>query len=382
MVHLPDVDEAGHAFGGASKEYADTVAKLDTDLGRLVNGLQDGHTVFVITADHGHIDTGGHGGWESDVIQVPAVIAGPGIKLAKGTGRSEDVAPTVALLAGIGVPRFAAGSPLERSCAGRTRLRSATSSGSGRRSTPRTWRSSRAMRLVLRSIGTESPEGKRLSIAEIEDARAAVDRNERLPIAALGLLAAVLVLVAIAVASRQAFLAALAGTAAYYVVYNALFFVVHRYQWSLSAFNSEDKIDAWMNGRLLEAAIAALVAAAVAAWVYPLLRERPKGPRGEFLPGWLTLGPATVLVILATLGMQVVVVRLGVGHRRHVASAGLQVGVQVRPRPHPGDRDRLRCGCSHPSLPTSLGGIIRESAEQQPRSNTAWRSRTCASTSL
>ncbi len=79
-----------------------------------MNGLQDGRTVFVITADHGHIDTGGHGGWESDVIQVPAVIAGPGIKLAKGTGRSEDVAPTVALLAGIGVPRFAAGSPLEK----------------------------------------------------------------------------------------------------------------------------------------------------------------------------------------------------------------------------------------------------------------------------
>ncbi len=170
-------------------------------------------------------------------------------------------------------------------------------------------------------IGTESPEGKPLSIAEIEDARAAVDRNERLPIAALGLLAAVLVLVAIAVASRQAFVAALAGTAAYYVAYNALFFLVHRYQWSLSAFNSEDKIDAWMNGRLIEAAIAALVAAAVAAWVYPLLRERPKGPRGEFLPGWLTLGPATVLAIARDARHAGRVVRLGLGHRGDLASA-------------------------------------------------------------
>jgi hypothetical protein len=60
-----------------------------------------------------------------------------------------------------------------------------------------------------------------------------------------------------------------------------------------------------MNGRLIEAAVAGVVAAVVAAVVYPPLRVRRLGPYGEYLAGWLTLGPTTMLVILATLGLQV-----------------------------------------------------------------------------
>lgn len=52
-------------------------------------------------------------------------------------------------------------------------------------------------------------------------------------------------------------------------------------------------------------ALALLLACAVAAVVYPLVRRVPKGPGGEYLVGWLTLGPATALVVLATLGIQV-----------------------------------------------------------------------------
>jgi hypothetical protein len=34
-------------------------------------------------------------------------------------------------------------------------------------------------------------------------------------------------------------------------------------------------------------------------------RKVPRRPRGEYLPGWLALGVATVLVVQATLAMQV-----------------------------------------------------------------------------
>lgn len=298
VLHLPDVDEAGHDFGGASKQYAQTAARVDSDLRRLVEGLQDGHTVFVVVADHGHIDTGGHGGWESDVLTVPGVFAGPGVPLRKGEARLEDVAPTVARFAGIAPPRFDVGQVI----------------GTDGRDLP-----SRAAfaqtyeRIVLlptgkydptiafRSNGAQAPA----LMAAADSARMKWDRTQRLPIGLLGGLACVIAIALVGMGSWRALVAALAGTVAYYAVYDGLFFLVHHNQWSLSAFNSEDLVKSWMNQRLLEAALAMLVAAAVAAIVYPLLRKSAKGPWGVYRAGWLSLGPATALVVLATLGLQV-----------------------------------------------------------------------------
>ena len=41
---------------------------------------------------HGHIATGGHGGWETSVTTVPGVFVGPDIRMSRGVGTSEDVA--------------------------------------------------------------------------------------------------------------------------------------------------------------------------------------------------------------------------------------------------------------------------------------------------
>ena len=90
--------------------------------------------------------------------------------------------------------------------------------------------------------------------------------------------AALLVIAIIGFASWRALVASAAGVVAYYVVYNVLFFIVHGNAWSLSAFNSEDLIESWMNQRMIEAAVAGLVGAAVAAFVYPLLRQAAEGP--------------------------------------------------------------------------------------------------------
>jgi hypothetical protein len=108
-----------------------------------------------------------------------------------------------------------------------------------------------------------------------------------------------------ALLSWRAALAALAGAAVYSLVYNGLFFLLHGNGWSLSAFNSEDLIQAWMNTRMIEAALSGLVAVAVAAVIYPMLRGEPKGPSGRYLAGWLTLGPLTVLISQAALAVQV-----------------------------------------------------------------------------
>lgn len=298
VMHLPDVDEAGHAAGGASKRYAQTVARVDGDLRRLVEGLQDSRTVFVVVADHGHIDTGGHGGWETEVTSVPGIVAGPGVPLGRQKGRLVDVAPTVASLAGCGVPRFSIGTPLI---------------GRGGWLRAKAVFAAQYARIVAGPTGTEAGKGVSVTTDEQADdvmsaaraARTKWDRKSRLGIGLLGALAAIAVIALIGVGSWRALVATFVGSIAYYVVYNTLFFGVHGYLWSLSAFNSEDKVGAWMNGRMIEAALSLFVAVVVASLVYPLMRREPRRAGGDYLAGWLTLGPATALMILATLGLQV-----------------------------------------------------------------------------
>lgn len=309
LLHLPDVDEAGHGFGGASTEYATAVARVDSDLRRLVEGLQDSRTAFVVVSDHGHLDTGGHGGWESVVTRVPAVMSGAGVRAGTGSHRLTDIAPTVAILAGIPVPRHATGEPLESVLS--SAAPSALSAAYGQRLAA-TVVFARVVREpvgpVAESVWPKGSHGETVT-AHLERAREdrlAFDRRSRLRGTAPWIaLAAVMALLLPVIVSWRAAVAALVGAVAYHAVYNALFFVVHGDRWSLSSFNSEDLIDAWMNTRMIEAAVAGLLAAAVAAWVYPLLRRASRGPRGSDLAGRLTLGPLAVLFAQATLALQV-----------------------------------------------------------------------------
>lgn len=309
LIHLPDIDEAGHRSGGDSRDYAETVARVDADLGRLIDGLQDGHTSFVIVSDHGHIGTGGHGGWEQEVTQVPCIIAGPGIGLGTGVGSQAAVAPTFAVLTGVSVPRHARTGPIEQvfSVEREQDLR--------RAQVGLETYADMHERVVLGDLGATAKAVSNGAAADemthdaeleaAENTRIAVDRRDRAwGGLAFGMLA-LIPLAMIALASWRALVAALAGVATYYAVYNLLFFLVHRYLWSLSAFNSEDRVTAWMNMRLVEAAGAMIVATIVAGAVYPFLRAEPKPAAGEYLAGWLTLGPATALATLSTLGLQV-----------------------------------------------------------------------------
>ncbi len=85
-------------------EYREVAGKVDADIARLVSGLQADTTTFVIVADHGHIATGGHGGWEREVVTVPGIFSGAAVRLGSATGTLPQVAPTVAVLSGIRVP--------------------------------------------------------------------------------------------------------------------------------------------------------------------------------------------------------------------------------------------------------------------------------------
>jgi hypothetical protein len=305
FVLLPDVDNAGHSYGGASAEYADTVAKVDADLTRLIEGLDDGETVFVVLPDHGHLDSGGHGGWEEPVIRTFAAIAGPGVKQTAAEAALADIAPTVAVLAGMQAPLQATGTAIDAVLA--------NTNGSARdaefvRGAGITLSYIRKVLGDEGLIGLESisgPEGLATLRADADATRLAEERDVRRPLA-LGIYAAIAVLLAvIAITSWRALVAALVGTAAYAAAYNALFFGLHRLQWSLSAFNDEAMLEAFFNQRMLEAALSGLLACVVAGLVYVALRREPKGPHRGYATEWLALGGATVLLAQAVLLGQV-----------------------------------------------------------------------------
>ena len=287
---FPDVDEAGHSKGASSEEYAAVAAQVDADLARLIEGLDDGNTVFVVLPDHGHVAVGGHGGWEDPVIHTFAAFAGPGVEPGRAEARLKDIAPTVALLAGFQAPSGAAGVVID----------GLLSDSNGEAQSLDTERARRFEAAYSQTVaGSAMP-------AEIADReRLKEDRADRLPVA-LGLaVLAIAVLVAIGVASWRALAASLAGALAYLAVYNGLFFIAHRYAWSLSTFNEESMIQAFFNGRMIEAVVAWLLGCAVASEVYLMLRPEPKGTDAGFTVGWLSLGVTTALVIQVVLGLQV-----------------------------------------------------------------------------
>src|SRR5690606_7328863 len=60
-VHVLRIDEAGHAKGGASPEYAEAAAWADALLDRL-RAAGPAEALWLVIADHGHTPGGGHGG--------------------------------------------------------------------------------------------------------------------------------------------------------------------------------------------------------------------------------------------------------------------------------------------------------------------------------
>ncbi|HEY5927984.1 MAG TPA: alkaline phosphatase family protein [Kofleriaceae bacterium] len=114
VLLLGAVDLAGHRHGGDSAQYRDAVLIADRALSRALARIDLEHDAVIITSDHGHTDRGGHGGVEPEVLTVPLIAAGAGIKPDAQAidARLIDVAPTVAALLGIAAPGHGLGRTL------------------------------------------------------------------------------------------------------------------------------------------------------------------------------------------------------------------------------------------------------------------------------
>lgn len=103
FVQLDGVDEAGHNSGSDSQEYLDAIAAVDKRVGALTDAVRSRPTYtrenwnILVTADHGHKPTGGHGGNSTQERQTFLLANGP--NFPRGTVRHDvrltDVAATV-----------------------------------------------------------------------------------------------------------------------------------------------------------------------------------------------------------------------------------------------------------------------------------------------
>jgi predicted AlkP superfamily pyrophosphatase or phosphodiesterase len=119
FVHFDAIDHAGHNSGWKAPEYFQTVAEVDALIGDLLTALDQAgireSTAVLVTADHGGKGKS-HGGLSMDELEIPWVIAGPGIRRGHevtGPVNTYDTAATLARLFGLKPPAVWIGRPVE-----------------------------------------------------------------------------------------------------------------------------------------------------------------------------------------------------------------------------------------------------------------------------
>ncbi len=114
LVHIGEVDDAGHEHGPESEAYAAAARHADAVVGRLAAQLDPQRDILLVLSDHGHIAGGGHGGDEEAAHAAFFLAAfGPirvGVELP--VRETRDVAPTVATLLGTRTLRQSLGAPM------------------------------------------------------------------------------------------------------------------------------------------------------------------------------------------------------------------------------------------------------------------------------
>lgn len=79
LWHILNTDDAGHQHGATSLEYAGAVALADRLMVETLQAMDLSRDLVMVTADHGHVGRGGHGGAQPDAVNTLTCAAGPGV---------------------------------------------------------------------------------------------------------------------------------------------------------------------------------------------------------------------------------------------------------------------------------------------------------------
>jgi predicted AlkP superfamily pyrophosphatase or phosphodiesterase len=119
LLHLCDGDDAGHAHGWMSAEYARAARRMDATVGRLIDSValfERDETMLVVLADHGGGGVNSHDHDSAHPLDrtIPIIFAGGGVESRALGDRVSllDVPPTILWALGVPVPASYAGRPL------------------------------------------------------------------------------------------------------------------------------------------------------------------------------------------------------------------------------------------------------------------------------
>ena len=268
VVGIPAADVVGHDFGGESEAYREVAQEVDRCLGLLVDALDNGRTAFAIVSDHGHIDRrggGGHGGSEREVVEVPLVFAGRGIRQARGwQAKVVDIAPTLCVLLGLPLPATSQGDVLWHSLD--------LSGDQAKRTKGRADEQRNRFGEILKAenSGSEAGGGRVFSSATAIVVGAAC----------LGWL----------LFRSRSRLVLLAGVASYFLAYHLLFMALGL-GYSLSAINTEERLFFFLGKNILAAAVGL-----AAPWGLLRLRRPTVGGEDMFELGAVVMSVITIQV--------------------------------------------------------------------------------------
>lgn len=119
FAYFHNVDVTGHKIGHDTPEYYAAVEGVDQQIGEILQAIKDAgmedNTVVMVTADHGGVGKG-HGKISMAEMQIPWIIAGPGIRKnneIKGSIMTFDTAATLAKIFGLRIPQVWIGKAVE-----------------------------------------------------------------------------------------------------------------------------------------------------------------------------------------------------------------------------------------------------------------------------
>jgi hypothetical protein len=106
LIHPLYIDETGHLEGAGSTAYAEAVARADGEILDFMKNLDLSQDLLIVTADHGHSLSGGHGGDQDRVANVLSCFAGLGVQKNPTLRpvRMTALGPALTLLMGLNFP--------------------------------------------------------------------------------------------------------------------------------------------------------------------------------------------------------------------------------------------------------------------------------------
>ena len=114
LIHMDQIDYAGHYEGGPLKEEWNAAAqRVDKLVSEIVSTLDFSMDTLFICSDHGQTDQGGHGGHDLITLIEPFILVGAGVKPGHYNDvQMVDVAPTASALLGTNIPASSQGNVL------------------------------------------------------------------------------------------------------------------------------------------------------------------------------------------------------------------------------------------------------------------------------